>query len=594
MKMSKNTKNVKNAGASPKAKKNKYKSDAATAPYNFIFQTDSTKSYEDKDVTETYSGVITCSLQNLTPLLIGDVSNRDEKDKNRYFFRVGDEYVIPGSSLKGMIRTVVETLSFSKISPVSSSPIFWRNVVGDDNNTYKREFSDEILGGYIKRIGFRYYFYECKVTREKEHDKVSRNMTDHATAEDDLDHKSYLYTGPMKDNDSGKTIRRAYKFKQISSEPVELEQKVVNEFNDQLKPCKDQQNIWIYDKEKFDVGDKARVFCIKDKVSGKIKHIGTAHYFRIPHESTPSDLVDLGNISKDFAKNLFGYIRNNSEKAESDAKRGKVRVGRCTLSNCELSDPLQLVLGTPKPSCVQNYLFQEKKRAEIEKKKEGKKAIKIDDFSLYKKGAQLRGRKFYWHRDPVTANSAPVKDKVGETEVILHPIKAGAYGEFNITLLGVSEYELGAVLEALCFSDYGGAYKIGMGKPYGLGSVNVDIESVSICKDSERYSSLSSRIEETSKELSEDEIKLFRDNFKSKTSKTINTVNYDDNQSIRQLRIITDYHHRPDNADTAYMSLDKTSLDNRLKGFNTVTDFKEKQILPLIEDVRNPATKEKR
>ena len=592
--MSKNAKNVKSSGASPKAKKNNYRHDASTAPYNFIFQPTSAKSYEEKDITETYSGVITCSLQNLTPLLIGDVSNRDEKDKNRYFFRVGDEYVIPGSSLKGMLRTVVETLSFSKISPVSSSPIFWRNVVGNENNKYKSDFSDETYGGYIKKIGSRYYFYECKVTREKAHDKKSISITNHAASNENLDHERYLYTGPMVDPKSKETIRRAYKFEQIASEPVELDQRVVNEFKEQLAPCKDQQDIWIYDKEKFDAGDKARVFCVKDKNTGKIIHIGTARYFRIPHEATPSDLVELGNISKDFVKNLFGFIRKNSETSDVDAKKGKVRVGRCSLSNCELSDPLQLILATPKPSCVQNYLFQEKKRADIEKILEKGKKPTIDNFALYSKGAQLRGRKFYWHRDPVTSKSYGVKDTIGETEVILHPIKAGAYGEFKVTLLGVSEYELGAILEALCFSDYGGSYKIGMGKPYGLGSVNVNIKSAYISKDRDRYSSLSSRIEETCKELSDDEIKVFRDNFKSKTAKTINTLSYEDNQSIKQLRIITDYHHRPDNADTAYMVLDKSSKDNILKGFNTVTDFKEKKILPLIENVKNPETKEKK
>ncbi len=49
------------------------------------------------------SGVLTCSLENLTPLFIG--GNRDFKEN---FMTRGGKPVIPGSSLKGMLRSLCE------------------------------------------------------------------------------------------------------------------------------------------------------------------------------------------------------------------------------------------------------------------------------------------------------------------------------------------------------------------------------------------------------------------------------------------------------------------------------------------------------
>ncbi|OQX24701.1 MAG: hypothetical protein BWK80_19375 [Desulfobacteraceae bacterium IS3] len=49
------------------------------------------------------SGVISCSLENLTPLFIG--GNREFKEN---FMTQNGKYVIPGSSLKGMLRSLAE------------------------------------------------------------------------------------------------------------------------------------------------------------------------------------------------------------------------------------------------------------------------------------------------------------------------------------------------------------------------------------------------------------------------------------------------------------------------------------------------------
>lgn len=260
------------------------------------------------------------------------------------------------------------------------------------------------------------------------------------------------------------------------------------------------------------------------------------------------------------------------------------------MNNCKEEVPVKVVLGAPKPSCVQHYLFQEKNRSVIAEKMK-KEKVSIDDFFLYSKGSQIRGRKFYWHRDN-DVDGYYGDDSVKDSESILHPIKAGATGDFKVSFIGVSEYELGAILEALSFDDYGGAYKLGMGKPYGFGSVKIKIKALNVCKDSDRYQNLMNRLETPDSCITEEQLKkqveIFVSSFKDKIKdKVLAKQDFDSNQSIEQLRIISNYHERPDNEDTAYMPLS----DRDRPGCSS--SYSQNKILPLINDVRNPKTKRK-
>ncbi|HMP32697.1 MAG TPA: hypothetical protein PKD85_24025 [Saprospiraceae bacterium] len=79
----------------------------ARAPYNFIPLNESVKIQSqscdhDKFHEDRYSGYLTISIKNLTPLFLRQVS--DSQDS----FGYGSKYGIPGSSFRGMIRTLCE------------------------------------------------------------------------------------------------------------------------------------------------------------------------------------------------------------------------------------------------------------------------------------------------------------------------------------------------------------------------------------------------------------------------------------------------------------------------------------------------------
>ena len=105
-------------------------------PYNFIRLSNENYSIiREKSDDDHISGVIKCKLITKTPLCIPDVEkkNEDQGVKNHFiypFFSVGEkeneEYIIPGSSIRGVIRSMHETLtgscSFTKPKDIS----LWR------------------------------------------------------------------------------------------------------------------------------------------------------------------------------------------------------------------------------------------------------------------------------------------------------------------------------------------------------------------------------------------------------------------------------------------------------------------------------------
>jgi hypothetical protein len=108
---------------------------SATAPYNFIpydLRKIVLSNYDPKNPEAngpTYSGTVRCRLKALTPLLVAGpgLSGREEKSKERTFLEVNGRQAIPGSSLKGLLRSLVETLRFSALTQINDNTPVYRN-----------------------------------------------------------------------------------------------------------------------------------------------------------------------------------------------------------------------------------------------------------------------------------------------------------------------------------------------------------------------------------------------------------------------------------------------------------------------------------
>ncbi len=193
----------------PKHENPKLPERTATAPYNFVSVPERVVSFPDRPGTAArvdqsvyhadsrYTGWIDVELTTLSPLYIrGGLSpqqyeamERQEKNpadktphlkklRNRpEFFHTGDPDapVIPGSSLRGMLRTMCEIIGHGKLSPVSDQALVYR-AVGDTSShgeAYRKELMNELPGrknwfeprfeaGYIREDHGRWYIQQAE------------------------------------------------------------------------------------------------------------------------------------------------------------------------------------------------------------------------------------------------------------------------------------------------------------------------------------------------------------------------------------------------------------------------------------------------
>lgn len=160
----------------------------ARAPYNFIPLPEQVVEVEVNDLPDQgifneglHTGYFDCELTTSSPIFIRTgmsleqaKAGKDSKDLPEFFY-LNDKNlpVIPGSSLRGMLRSLVEIVTFSKISTVSKLPLVYRSVGGttnhdenyrsrmmrSDNETYKagetKLYTPMIRGGYMVKVGAR-------------------------------------------------------------------------------------------------------------------------------------------------------------------------------------------------------------------------------------------------------------------------------------------------------------------------------------------------------------------------------------------------------------------------------------------------------
>ena len=166
----------------------------ATAPYNFIPLPEKVIPAEvlpdhDSYDGKRFTGTITCRLDTKTPLYTRTMLTPEQHQayagdfhtflvehpaEAAAFFHHGDpskEPVIPGSSLRGMLRTLVEILSYSKVDWVTGKKLVYRAVgdrsslgikyrsqlLGTQNQTPLPYPNRSVRGGYLRRRGSDWY-----------------------------------------------------------------------------------------------------------------------------------------------------------------------------------------------------------------------------------------------------------------------------------------------------------------------------------------------------------------------------------------------------------------------------------------------------
>lgn len=192
--------------------------------------------------------------------------------------------------------------------------------------------------------------------------------------------------------------------------------------------------------------------CFYTVENGRVKAFGTNPYFRIPYNKGIADHVPANlKINKiDFADAVFGY---------RDKWGGRVFFEDLYLKDgvravFERPDKHKILMG-PQPTSFQFYLEP-----------------KDNEAATWDDGTNIRGYKLYWHKKCDWQDRGNAKNSSLQKEI--QPLKAGHTFIGRIRFENLCEIELGALCALFTLgAEKNICYKMGMGKPLGMGTVKI-------------------------------------------------------------------------------------------------------------------------
>ncbi|WP_051217828.1 TIGR03986 family type III CRISPR-associated RAMP protein [Selenomonas artemidis] len=458
-------------GAPLRAKKKKTKEDDAA--YKNAY-----RSYIEN--VGVCSGHIDLHFQTLTPLFIGGFDAEEEEVHG--FFSPAGRPVIPGSSLRGMARSlfkIVTAGSMREGEDFTNRHLYFRGMAarrGSFHDHYVDELVQSVPGqrksktraqaGFLMRVGQNYCISPAK------HEPVSASGNDLIGPKawwSDQDKSVVCATGKMQNKKHNERIYGA----QWNVRHT-IPQEVVNDYtSDKSRFSGDQQNkeFSLLDAPNLALTapEKIKAFTGRDDIDylvpcfyverqGVVKHFGQGPYYRIAYNDSIADRVpaSLRDDLIDFTDAVFGATeywagRVSFEDAELE---GEVKF---------LSPALSKPLMEAKPTSFQLYLEQN-----------GSHTMHWDE------DTSIRGAKLYWHRKIGDKEWRATKDDpviTGTKEI--RPVAAGASFTTRLYFERLSQVELGALLKVFYLQRDSRAegkkiaYKIGRGKSLGMGSIRL-------------------------------------------------------------------------------------------------------------------------
>ncbi|MBX9685138.1 MAG: TIGR03986 family CRISPR-associated RAMP protein [Candidatus Obscuribacterales bacterium] len=481
---------------------------------------------------------------------LNDPSSNEDPNPDFFHTVSVDKPAIPGSSLRGMLRNIVRMASSGKIEGVSQKKLFFRAM---DRSTLKTYYSRRMLKPgstmlnpkYNVQTGFlvyeqgEYKIYSCEMLRVTI-EQIQQDLNDRKRIEsggwvplqntevwlsrDGERIRQIKKTGPQNGFEkgilviSGNIPRKKSEFVFLAPSPKNMAnaqivpEDVIRHFQDRDQITQWQQKSFPADKPKAGARDQdgwllkksglkglqQPIFYLVEK--GQVVFLGRAHMFRLPYELSAKDFIPEGlaeSSNIDYADALFGYVRQEKG-SEGEARAGRVSVGDAVLCGGQSGDiwlngsePLSpKILSEPKPTCVQHYLVQD--------------SIALESLKHYGSNCPnetvIRGFKKYWHHVSLSPSEwkrsiSAIPDQIRQAEsqyTKIRPLNPGLWFSFRIHFNNLTEEELGALcwaLHPLGPEGHNFRHRLGMGKPLGLGSIELNAE-LRLSDQQKRYSEL--------------------------------------------------------------------------------------------------------
>ncbi len=552
--------------------------DPARAPYNFVplnKNVVASNGSNNFSIFERQSGYIDIKIVSKSPLFI--------RGGDKLFSKINDSPVIPGSSLRGLIRNLVNIISYGKLNQFSDRILFRRSNMLDDGTN--------VNAGFLRFDKGSYKIFEAT---------ANQSNSDYLSAAP----HSYDF------NNSTKTCKfsvgefqnrcRVWVFTQ-QTKCIGLADEAIKGYEsddtrsevaiDILKSLK--KGKIVDGNENFignvDIPSQLGVPVFYRVENDKVISFGHAKYHRVPYTRSIGDhIIQKEELEPDFSESIFGTLAHPS----------KVFFEDCYLigdTKYDLTEPkMPKVLSSPKPTTYQHYLEQPdiNTTPSHQKKWSGK-------------DVPIRGYKNYWHRHTSSLiNDQNTWIETGEGSNSnpdkINPLSVNSTFTGRIRFENLTNEELGALLFAIELPD-GLCHKLGMGKPLGLGSVLISINKVTIIDRKNRYKKL---FKAHSWDMGVKDEPVDRDSFKNSFAQflfsQLKEVKYDNTKGfmciweidrLMKLKEILTLKHNMNS--TLVKWENRTRYMENGMGNTGINEFKARPILPKPDEVVKPNTYKK-
>lgn len=485
------------------------------APYNFVplaqkvvFPEWGSQISIDSPFEDGISGTINVRYTAQTPVFVGNGKNDNGNIDN--YKAANGKFAIPGSSLRGMFRNVIEIASFGKFNRVSDAALSVRDLTNAAKKLYRSHFTNKsIKGGWLifENAGWVVYpvgykriedsdiekYYELEsgalTKREDSNDRMKKLHNDirnkvavfFSAGETKVSRiKETEYPSSEKGfivltgNPGGKK-HLDFVFEDKGKQKITVDYATILQFKQTNAPKASDQ------KKGLDLAKKLNdcktigypgipVFYLPDS-NGNPESLGLSMMYRLPYKNSLHDAVrnspeDNFSDKLDFAECMFGKIENTkTEKSNYNfSLRGRVQLEDAVTNSVALAQKFDIILSNPKPSFYPNYIQQDSRNQEYK--------------TLMDNDVLLRG----WKRYPVRNKTNIVKPNQEQEKQTSHfsPLQKGTAFEGKIHFHNLKKEELGLLLWAIAWgNDKNLSHAVGMGKSCGFGQIRAEISSMS-------------------------------------------------------------------------------------------------------------------
>ncbi len=495
------------------------------APFNFVPLNDrpylpgwADQISHDMPFNDGVCGKIRLRLIAETPMFIGD-KVPDDNTVPCEFCHVQDtsgnkRYFIPGSSIKGMLRSVMEILSYGKMTQVQNQSFGIRDLSNSTDGEFYRDKVkvDKVHCGWLRideegyqlndcglpwrisaeEIDRKYHIGLMSFIKEKSHFKSDDNKTAqkkyslfHAYGEDSLLTDYFEPTSIPGINAGGRKFvrfgsggmvgtivftgqpgprQKKYndrKKKEVSSGklfefvfPSQLEKTNIpvpeRVFKEFDSIHQNSADYINFRKKQLRKGEEIPVFFIYNE-NGEIDTMGISYMYKFPAYNKVYNAIPLSLLDKSI-QDLSECIFGFTDKGNS--LKGRVQFSSAVLcGEPSFHDEVKLALASPHPSYYPLYLGKGQ--------------------TWNTNNIRIAGRKRYPVRDKADILQNEGTDKMSR---IIRPLNAGVTFEGDVCFFNLRPIELGALISAIDFCQHEEcSHNIGQGKPLGYGKVKLTV-----------------------------------------------------------------------------------------------------------------------